>query len=98
MKSEELTLPSGETVTVRGLTGLEVALIAKRDAATVDDFDAPAGMAAQIGLAVLGKTKVRDAELAGAAWLASHSGVDYAAVTRRIGALSGFGRTATPDE
>lgn len=94
MESEELTLPSGEVVTVRGLTGMEVALIAKRNAQTADDPDAPGGTAIQIGFVVLGETKVLKAEAAGAAWLIKHSGADFTAVGDRIEALSGFGQGA----
>lgn len=94
MESEELTLPSGETVTVRGLTGMEVALIAKRNAATQDDPDAPAGTAIQIGFVVCGKTRVREAEAAGIEWLKSHGAADFTAVSDRIEALSGYGKGA----
>jgi hypothetical protein len=94
MEPEELALPSGETVSVRGLTGMEVALIAKRNAALADDPDAPGGVAIQVGFAVLGKTKVRDAEAAGAAWLADHQAADFTTLSDRIEALSGYGKGA----
>lgn len=94
MESEELTLPSGEVVTVRGLTGMEVALIGKRNAQTADDPDAPGGTAIQVGFCVLGKAKVRDAEAAGIAWLNSHNAADFTALSDRIEALSGLGKGA----
>lgn len=94
MSTEELELPSGEVVSVRGLTGMEVALISKRNAQLADDLDAPGGVAIQVGLVVLGKTRVREAEAAGAAWLESHSAADFTAVGNRIEALSGFGKGA----
>lgn len=93
MSTEDLELPSGETIAVRGLTGMEVALIAKRNAQLADDPDAPGGTAIQIGF-ILGKTKVRDAEAAGVAWLNSHSAVDFTTLGDRIEALSGYGAGA----
>ena len=93
MQTEELTLPSGEVVPVRGLTGMEVALIAKRNAQTADDPDAPAGTAIQIGF-MLGATRVRDAEAQGSAWLSSHSASDFTTLSDRIEALSGYGKGA----
>lgn len=93
--SEELTLPgSGETIMVRGLTGLEVALIAKRNAQVVDDADSPGGIAIQVGL-MLGKTKIRDAEAAGLEWLAAHDGRDFTVLGAAIERLSGYGKGAT---
>lgn len=94
MESEDLTLPSGEVVTVRGLTGMEVALIAKRNAALAGDLDAPGGTAIQIGFAVLGKARVRDAEAAGIAWLNNHGAADFTTLGDRIEALSGYGQGA----
>lgn len=93
MITEDLELPSGETIAVRGLTGMEVALIAKRNAALADDPDAPGGIAIQIGF-MLGKTKVRDAEAAGVAWLNAHDARDFTTVSDRIEALSGYGKGA----
>jgi hypothetical protein len=94
MTTEDLELPdSGETIAVRGLTGLEVALIGKRNAQLVDDPDSPGGIAIQVGL-MLGRTKIRDAEAAGLEWLANHSGRDFTTVGDRIEALSGFGKGA----
>jgi hypothetical protein len=93
MTTEDLELPSGETIAVRGLTGMEVALIAKRNAQLADDPDAPGGTAIQIGL-MLGKTKIRDAELAGVAWLESHGAADFTALGNAIERLSGFGKGA----
>lgn len=94
MTAEEIELPSGETVTVRGLTGMEVALIGKRNAQLIDDPDSPGGTAIQIGF-MLGKTKVRDAEAAGVAWLNSHSANDFTTLGNAIERLSGFGKGAT---
>lgn len=94
MEPEEKKLPSGEIVTVRALTGMEVALIAKRNAQLVDDADAPGGTAIQIGLVVLGKTRVREAETAGIAWLKSHGAADFTTVMDAIEALSGYGKGA----
>src|SRR5262245_12078091 len=91
METEELTLPSGEVVPVRGLTGMEVALISKRNAATRDDDDAPGGAAIQIGFVVLGKTRVRDAEAAGIAWLNSHNAADFTKLGDEIERRSGYG-------
>lgn len=91
--TEELTLPSGEVVNVRGLTGMEVALISKRNAQLVDDPDSPGGVAIQIGL-MLGKTRVRDAEAAGIAWLESHGADDFTTLGNAIERLSGFGKGA----
>lgn len=93
MRTEELTLPSGEVINVRGLTGMEVALIAKRNAQLADDPDAPGGTAIQIGL-MLGKTRIRDAEAAGVEWLISHDAVDFTTLGDRIEALSGYGKGA----
>ena len=90
---EEFKLPSGELIDVRPLTGLEVALISKRNAQLVDDPDAPGGTAIQIGL-MLGKTKIREAEAAGIAWLGSHSAPDFIALGDKIEALAGFGKGA----
>jgi hypothetical protein len=94
MTTEELTLPSGEVVNVRGLTGMEVALISKRNAQLVDDPDSPGGVAIQVGL-MLGKTKIRDAEAAGIEWLNSHSANDFTTLGSAIERLSGFGKGAT---
>lgn len=94
MTTEEIELPSGETVTVRGLTGMEVALIAKRNAQLVDDLDAAGGTAIQLGFIACGKTRVRDAEAAGIAWLNSHSAADFTTLSDRIEALSGYGKGA----
>lgn len=88
-----MTLPSGEVINVRGLTGMEVALISKRNAQLVDDPDSPGGVAIQVGL-MLGKTRVRDAEAAGIAWLGSHSAADFTTLGNRIEALSGYGKGA----
>lgn len=93
MTTEDLVLPSGETIAVRGLTGMEVALIAKRNAQLTDDPDAPGGVAIQVGL-MLGKTSVREAEAAGVAWLNSHGAADFTTLGSRIEALSGFGKGA----
>ena len=93
MTSEELTLPSGEVVNVRGLTGMEVALISKRNAQLVDDPDSPGGVAIQVGL-MLGKTSIREAEAAGVAWLNSHSANDFTTLGNAIERLSGFGKGA----
>jgi hypothetical protein len=93
MESEELILPSGEVMLVRGLSGLEVALISKRNAQLVDDSDAPGGVAIQVGL-MLGKVKIREAEAAGIAWLSSHGAPDFTALGNRIEELSGFGKGA----
>jgi len=93
METEELTLPSGEVVNVRGLTGMEVALISKRNAALSDDPDSPGGVAIQVGL-MLGKTKIREAEAAGVAWLNSHSATDFTTLGNAIERLSGFGKGA----
>lgn len=94
MEPEEIELPSGETVPVRALTGMEVALIAKRNAQLVDDADAPGGTAIQIGLIVLGKTKIREAEAAGIAWLNGHSASDFTTVMNKVEELSGYGKGA----
>jgi hypothetical protein len=94
MDTEDLELPSGEVVPVRGLTGMEVALIAKRNAALADDPDAPGGTAIQIGFVVLGKTRVRDAEAAGVAWLNSHGASDFTTLGDRIEVMSGYGKGA----
>lgn len=94
METEELTLPSGEVMTVRGLTGMEVALIGKRNGQIQDDPDAPGGIAIQIGF-MLGKTRVREAEAAGIAWLNSHSAPDFTAVGDAIERLTGYGKGAT---
>jgi hypothetical protein len=93
MNTEDLQLPSGETFTVRGLTGMEVALIGKRNAQLVDDPDAPGGIAIQIGL-MLGKAKIRDAEAAGIAWLGEHDAADFTMVGNAIERLSGYGQGA----
>lgn len=93
MTPEDLELPSGETIAVRGLTGMEVALIAKRNAQLQDDPDSAGGSAIQIGF-MLGKAKVRDAEAAGVAWLNSHGASDFTALSDRIEALSGYGKGA----
>lgn len=93
MEPEEFELPSGEKVAVRGLTGMEIALISKRNAQLADDPDAAGGTAIQIGF-ILGKTRVRDAEAAGIAWLNSHSGADFTTLADRIEALSGYGKGA----
>lgn len=90
---EPLTLPSGEVVNVRGLTGMEVALISKRNAALKDDPDVPGGIAIQIGL-MLGHAKIRDAEREGSAWLRSHSAADFTTFIDAIEARSGFGEGA----
>jgi len=92
--TEDVELVDGETVTVRGLTGLEYTLIAKRNSQTMDDPDAPAGVAIQIGLIVCGKTKVRAAEEAGTAWLAEHGAEDVMRVGGAIERLSGLGKGA----
>lgn len=94
MTTEDFELPSGETVAVRGLTGMEVALIAKRNAQLAEDSDAVGGSAIQIGF-ILGKTRVRDAEAAGVAWLNSHSAADFTTLADRIETLSGYGKGAT---
>ena len=93
MESEELTLPSGEVIAVRGLTGMEVALISKRNAQLADNPDAPGGVAIQVGL-MLGKTRVREAETAGIDWLNSHDARDFTTLGNRIEELSGFGSGA----
>jgi hypothetical protein len=93
MNTEDLELPSGETIAVRGLTGMEVALIAKRNAQLADDPDAPGGTAIQIGL-MLGRTRVREAEAAGEAWLNSHSASDFTTLGSKIEELSGYGKGA----
>lgn len=91
---EEITLPeSGETVTVRGLTGMEVALISKRNSQLADDPDAAAGVAIQIGF-MLGKRRVRDAENAGIAWLNSHGARDFTRMANAIEVKSGYGKGA----
>lgn len=92
--TEDVELADGETVTVRGLTGLEYTLIAKRNTQTADDPDAPAGVAMQVGFCLLGKTKVREAEAAGVAWLAEHGAVDIMRVGGAIERLSGLGKGA----
>lgn len=97
MESEDVTLRSGEQVTVHGLTAMQVALIGKRNAQD-NDPDSPAGVAMQIGFAVLGKTKVRDAEAAGAAWLLEHTGGDFTVVAKYIEALSGYGQGAAKSD
>lgn len=89
-----LTLPSGEEVHVRGLSGLEVALIGKRNGQLTDDPDAPGGIAIQIGFCVLGHKKVADAERAGIEWLETHSGADFQVLGDVIQQLSGFGQGA----
>lgn len=94
MEPEEIKLPCGEMAPVRGLTGMEVALIAKRNAQLVDDPDAPGGTAIQIGLVVCGKTKIREAESAGVAWLNSHGASDFTTVMDAIEARSGYGKGA----
>jgi hypothetical protein len=94
MEPEPFTLPSGEEITVRGLTGMEVALIAKRNAQLADDPDAPGGTAIQIGFAVLGKTDVRAAEAAGVKWLNGHNAADFTTVGDQIERLSGYGKGA----
>lgn len=94
-QDDELTLPSGEVVPIRGLTGMEVALISKRNAQLNDDLDAPAGVAIQVGLVVCGKTRVRDAEAAGTEWLLTHTAADFTAVGNAIEERSGFGSGAT---
>lgn len=94
MEPDELTLPSGEVVAVRGLTGMEIALISKRNAQLLDDPDHPGGAAIQIGI-MLGKTKIREAEVAGIEWLKSHSGNDFKALADEIETRSGFGPGAT---
>lgn len=94
MDTEPLTLPtSGEKVEVRGLTGMEVALISKRNSQLQDDPDHPAGVAIQIGF-MLGMKRVRDAESAGIAWLNSHSANDFTSLANRIEELSGYGKGA----
>lgn len=90
----ELRLPSGEVVPVRGLTGLEVALISKRNAATRDDPDAPAGVAIQIGFIVCGERKVMAAERAGVAWLTTHDAADFTTLGDEIERRSGLGQGA----
>lgn len=97
MEPEDLTLPSGEQVTVRGLTGMEVALIGKHNAQDHDP-DSAGGIAMQIGFGVLNKTTVRDAETAGIGWLVSHGAADFNAVIDRLNALSGFGKGAAKSD
>lgn len=94
MNSEDIELPSGETVTVRGMTGMEVALIARRNRELMDDPDAAGGTAIQVGFALLGKTRVREAESAGVAWLNSHTAADFTTVGDAIERLSGYGKGA----
>lgn len=97
MESEEVTLKSGEQVTVRGLTGFEVALIGKTNA-NDSDPDSVGGIGLQIGFAVLGKTRVRDAQAAGTAWLIEHTGGDFTEVVSHIEALSGYGKGAAKSD
>lgn len=92
---DELRLPdSGEIVPMRGLTGMEFALISKRNATTRDDPDAPAGVAMQVGFIVCGERKVLAAEAAGVRWLNSHSARDFQTVGDAIEHRSGFGSGA----
>lgn len=93
MATEDLELPSGESIAARGLTGMELALIAKRNAQLADDADHPGGTAIQIGF-ILGKTRVREAEVAGIEWLKSHGASDFTTLGNAIEALSGFGKGA----
>lgn len=93
MQTEDLELPSGEVINVRGLTGMEMTLIGKRNAQTADDPDTSAGTAVQIGF-ILGKTRVRDAEAAGIAWLNGHSAADFTGLSDAIERLSGYGKGA----
>lgn len=94
MEPEPLTLPSGEVVVPRGLSGLEIALISKRNAQLADDPDEPGGVAITIGFALLGATRVREAEAAGKAWLVCHDAADFTAANNAIEALSGYGKGA----
>lgn len=94
MEPEDFELPSGQHITVRPLTGMEVALISKRNAQLADDPDTPGGVAIQIGL-MLGETKIRAAEAAGTEWLRTHSAADFLTLGNKIEALSGYGPGAT---
>lgn len=91
--SPDFELPSGETINVRGLTGLEFALISKRNAALVNNPDAAGGIAIQVGL-MLGKTRIMDAEEAGTAWMIEHDARDFSALSDEIERLSGYGQGA----
>jgi hypothetical protein len=93
LADDEVRMTDGSIMAVRGLTGMEVALIAKRNAALAGDPDAPAGTAIQIGF-VLGNKRVREAELAGVAWLNTHNARDFSMVSDKIEAMSGFGAGA----
>jgi hypothetical protein len=91
--TETVELTTGKTVAVRGLTGMEVALIGKRNAQLGDNPDEPGGIAIQIGI-MLGHAKIRDAEAAGTAWLRAANAVDFTRVTGAIERMSGYGQGA----
>jgi hypothetical protein len=88
LEATDFTMPSGETVALRGLTGYEIALGSKTrggDSLAINAF--------MIGLSMGADEKA--AEPAGTEWMKTHLAGDYRAVTDEIQRLSGLGDDAT---